>query len=474
MAVVNIGQIKTTLNKSVKYVANPDKTRDYAFTSSNCANPSNPDQVTAAFEDLQALARTQVTQGKPGTIKAHHIMQSFAPGEVDPVTAHNLGVELIEQITSGEYQYYVTTHLDKGHVHNHILFNPVNIHDLRRFRMVKTSLRDIRSMSDTLCRKHGLSVIAPAPHNKQILRDNPYMLAKGQSHAERLRVSIDEAISHTTSFPELKASLADMGIEIRTQRSAITYKHTATMQRPIRGHRLGPGYTEEALIARMGQAQHTQIVMNYQHVKIINEEAAYIRIPHHTTPGARLVVSPNNMIRHDKSWHIYLPKNRPSTIVDENGNYLENLNPDQIYHYYAKPNPAHNLPFAQARPPRVERGRTAGERRYFHVIDVKVERLHEEMRNLKAQQRWNTLTPQEQAAQATILSSELTQTRSEIIDLIIERDKLTEQIEPNQQSLDTLNERIDTLLESANQTRRELNLQPHQKASTKKRKGPRL
>ena len=96
-----------------------------------------------------------------GNNLAHHLIQSFEPGEVDYEKAHEIGKQLAGAVTKGRHEYVVTTHIDKGHVHNHILFCAASFVDHRKYVSNKRSYYGIRNMSDKLCRDNGLSVVVP-------------------------------------------------------------------------------------------------------------------------------------------------------------------------------------------------------------------------------------------------------------------------------------------------------------------------
>ena len=120
MAVTKIKPIKSTLKKALDYIQNPDKTDGKMLVSSFGCSPETAD-IEFEFTIAQALNR--------GNNLAHHLIQSFAPGEVDYQKAHEIGKQLADAVTKGQYEYVLTTHIDKGHVHNHIIFCSVNFVD---------------------------------------------------------------------------------------------------------------------------------------------------------------------------------------------------------------------------------------------------------------------------------------------------------------------------------------------------------
>ena len=98
--------------------------------------------------------------GKEGGIVAFHGYQSFAPGECNPAMAHELGKKLAEELWGSRYQVVVATHLDKvNHLHNHFVVNSVSFLDGKRYHRTNQDYRDMRSISDRLCREYQLSVV---------------------------------------------------------------------------------------------------------------------------------------------------------------------------------------------------------------------------------------------------------------------------------------------------------------------------
>src|SRR5574344_784510 len=157
MAVTKIKPVKSTLSKALDYIQNPDKTDGKMLVSSfGCA------YETADIEFEYTLSQAL----QKGNNLAFHLIQSFEPGEVDYETAHKIGRQLADAVTKGQHEYVLTTHIDKGHVHNHIIFCAVNFVDHHKYNSNKRSYYGIRNMSDKLCRENGLSVVVPGKGSK--------------------------------------------------------------------------------------------------------------------------------------------------------------------------------------------------------------------------------------------------------------------------------------------------------------------
>ena len=154
MAITKTHPIKSTLKAAIDYILNPEKTDGKLLASSfGCG------METADIE----FAWTREAAGDRGTHLARHLIQSFAVGETTPEEAHKIGMELAEKILGGKYEFVLTTHVDKGHLHNHIIFNAVSFVDYKKYHSNKQSYHFIRRTSDRICKEHGLSVVPKCP-----------------------------------------------------------------------------------------------------------------------------------------------------------------------------------------------------------------------------------------------------------------------------------------------------------------------
>ena len=172
MAVTKIKPIKSTLSKALDYIQNPDKTDGKMLVSSFGCSYETAD-IEFAFTLSQALDR--------GSNVAHHLIQSFEPGEVDYQKAHEIGRQLADAVTKGQHEYVLTTHIDKGHIHNHIIFCAVNFVDHHTYVSNKRTYYGIRNMSDKLCRDNGLSVVVPGRGARERAMRNTRRRKPGQA-----------------------------------------------------------------------------------------------------------------------------------------------------------------------------------------------------------------------------------------------------------------------------------------------------
>ena len=209
MAVTKIKPIKGTLNKALDYIQNPAKTDEKILVSSfGCAYETA--DIEFGFTLSQALDK--------GNNLAHHLIQSFEPGEVDYQTAHEIGRQLADAVTKGQHEYVLTTHIDKGHIHNHVIFCAVNFVDHHKYNSNKRSYYGIRNMSDKLCREHGLSVITPSRGSKGKSYAEYQAEKTGTSYKGKLKIAVDALIPQVSDFEELLSKLQAAGYEIKPEK----------------------------------------------------------------------------------------------------------------------------------------------------------------------------------------------------------------------------------------------------------------
>ena len=240
MAVTKIKPVKSTLKKALDYIQNPDKTNGKMLVSSFGCSPETAD-IEFAFTIAQALDR--------GNNLAHHLIQSFEPGEVDYQKAHEIGKQLADAVTKGQYEYVLTTHIDKGHVHNHIIFCAVNFVDHHKYNSNKRSYYGIRNMSDRLCRENGLSVVVPQKGGKGKSYAEYLAEKTGTSWKGKLKIAVDGLIPQVSSFEELLSRLQAAGYEIKPGKYVSC--RTPGQERFTRLKTLGADYTEEAIRERI-------------------------------------------------------------------------------------------------------------------------------------------------------------------------------------------------------------------------------
>ena len=183
--------VRRAIQDSINYVKNPAKTDEGRLVTSYQCNGEIAD-AEFLLAKRQYIAATGRVRGKDDII-AYHLRQSFVPGEITPEEANRLGQELARRFTKGNHAFIVCTHIDKAHVHNHIIWNAVNLDCDRKFRNFLGSTRAVRRLSDTICIENGYSIVEnPKPHSKSY---NKWLGdAAKPSHRETLRLAIDRAL----------------------------------------------------------------------------------------------------------------------------------------------------------------------------------------------------------------------------------------------------------------------------------------
>ena len=239
MAVTKTHPIKSTLKAAIDYICNPEKTDGKLLVSSyGC---------TAETADIE-FAWTRRHSIDKGTNLGRHLIQAFEPGEVSPEEAHEIGMQLAKEILSGKYEFVLTTHIDKDHVHNHLIFNAVSFTNYKHYHSNKRSYHYIRRTSDRICKEHGLSVIVPGQDKGKSYIEHQ-ATRNGTSYKAKLKGRIDRLLPGCKDFEELLSRLRREGYEIK--RGKYISVKAPGQERFTRLKTLGMDYTEESLTARI-------------------------------------------------------------------------------------------------------------------------------------------------------------------------------------------------------------------------------
>lgn len=272
MAYTKILVVHNRLDKSVEYAQNKDKTTlgpdpletaiSYALnrekTETTCFETAINCDREMVYADMMA---TKERWGKVNRKrKGYHIIQSFAPGEVTPEQAHTVGVEFAQKLLGERYEAVVSTHLDKAHLHSHIVFNSVSFVDGAMYRdTMKDYYQGIRGTSDAVCREYGLSTIEPAGKGRQYSEWNSQKSSQ-PTIREGIRQEVDLILQRSYTYKTFLRELERRGYEVKT---APQVKHTAIRPpgsgRFIRLDSLGEGYTEAELKARLEEIRNGEI-----------------------------------------------------------------------------------------------------------------------------------------------------------------------------------------------------------------------
>ena len=188
---------------------------------------------------------------------AYHVRQSFRPGEITQEEANRLGVEFAKRFTKGNHAFVVCTHIDKSHIHNHIIWSSVSLEYDRKFRNFWGSTKAVRQLSDTICIENGLSIVEnPKLHGKSY---NKWLGDQAKpSHRELLRVAIDNALSQSPAdFEELLKLLQEYGCEVSKRGKSYRLKLSG-WEKAARMDSLGEGYgLEDLQSVLLGKKAHT-------------------------------------------------------------------------------------------------------------------------------------------------------------------------------------------------------------------------
>ena len=231
------------MSKAIAYILNPEKTDEKLLVSSyGCASET----AAREFEWTRKIAEQKGMN--PVRIIARHVIQSFEIGEVTPELAHEIGKQFADEILGGKYEYVLTTHIDKDHVHNHLIFNAVDFVDYHAYKSYKRIYYDMREVSDRLCKENGLSVIPPSQNKGMGYKE--YTEAKrGTSWKQKLKQTIDRLVITAKDYDDFLRLMQEAGYEIKTGKY-ISFRAEG-QERFTRSKAIGENYTEERIKERI-------------------------------------------------------------------------------------------------------------------------------------------------------------------------------------------------------------------------------
>lgn len=238
---VNKGKTASqSLKDRLDYAKNPEKTEGGQLVDSYECDPRLAwQEFMLCRNEYLAFRRS----ARDSDVIAYQIRQAFKPGEVTPEEANRIGYELAMRFTKGKHAFTVSTHTDRAHVHNHIIFSAIDLTAEKKFRNFFLSSYALRRLSDIICVEHGLSIIEEKPRREWQKRS---AYQKTLSHREILRMALDEIMEkRPDSFDSLLRSLEEYGYEIK--RGAHISVRSKKMNRFIRFRSLGAGYSETEL-----------------------------------------------------------------------------------------------------------------------------------------------------------------------------------------------------------------------------------
>ena len=302
---LHVGKGRTesrAISDIIDYVENPKKT-DNGKLITGYACDSRTADAEFLLAKRQYIAATGRVRGADDVI-AYHVRQSFKPGEITPEEANRLGVEFAKRFTKGNHAFVVCTHIDKSHIHNHIIWSSVSLEYDRKFRNFWGSTKAVRRLSDTICIENGLSIVEnPKPYGKSY---NKWLGDQAKpSHRELLRVAIDNALSQSPAdFEELLKLLQEYGCEVSKRGKSYRLKLSG-WEKAARMDSLGEGYGLEDLRAvLLGKKAHTprkKTVTQAEPPKVnlleyaVLEEKAAAATAHHNELSAQIKAAEKRM-----------------------------------------------------------------------------------------------------------------------------------------------------------------------------------
>ncbi|WP_247937653.1 relaxase/mobilization nuclease domain-containing protein [Streptococcus intermedius] len=307
MAVTKIHPIEKTLYLALDYIMNEDKTDEKILISSFACNPK-----TAHLE----FEQTKRECNSKAKILARHLIQAFAPGETTPEQAHQIGLDLCDRVLQGKYEYVLTTHIDKGHLHNHILFNNVSFETGKAYQSNKRSYHQIRTVSDDLCRENGLSVIDENYKrfkNRYSTNGKSYMeyteFKRGNSWKNKLQLAIDKAVLKSKTYEEFLKTMEDFGYEIKIGKY-LSFRHKDKRDKGrftrAKASTLGEDYTKERIKERIKDP-------NKHHI-YANQEYHYEKLSY-KKPDTIVDMKNNEKVKSSKGYEVWAGKHNMRTMA---------------------------------------------------------------------------------------------------------------------------------------------------------------
>ena len=275
MAYLKIFPIKVTDKKALDYITNPDKTDEKLLVSSFGCSPETAD---LEFSMTREIAKKNGMD--KGDNLAFHLIQSFKPGEVDAETAHRLGQQFADEVLKGKYEYVISTHVDKNHIHNHIIFNAASFVDHHKYVSNKRSYHKLCRISNRICHENGLATSMPTGEKGKSYKEN-MEYHRGTSWKAKLRVAVDKAIWTSINYEEFLQKMQLAGYEVR-QGKHLSFR--APEQKNFTYMKsLGSYYSEENVRIRLAKNRSKAKVP--KHLSI--EARLYINISTYVTTGNR-------------------------------------------------------------------------------------------------------------------------------------------------------------------------------------------
>jgi len=285
------------LKHAIEYILNPEKTKNQTLTSGYKINAVN----NAFFEMnlTRDLARNVLGQSNKASNKeviARHLIQSFDPNDdLTPEEVHEIGRQTALEFLGGDYEFVIATHVDKDHLHNHIIFNTTSSVDLKKFRWQKKTTADLRNISDKVADYHGASILQSAKRNSY---------AKYQAYRRKyayrfeLKERLNFLLKHSTSWDDYLLKAKVLSIEVDPNHKSKEYGQVINyklldmpQQRPARDYTLNKKhrlYNEENIIDRTSKNDPDAVF----HIGEIAQKYAEQKAEKEDLPDLTFVIEP--------------------------------------------------------------------------------------------------------------------------------------------------------------------------------------
>lgn len=255
MATSKIKAIKKTLKKTIDYIVNPAKTDGGLFVYSH--------GCSVETADLEMALTAKKGTGRGDRI-AYHLMQSFSPDDdITPKKALQLGIEFAQKVTGGKYEFVIATHIDKEHIHNHIIFNSVDYVNHRKYHFDEKDKYRVRDINDEICKANELSVLPKYVGKRKSKFENIHRKQK-TSWQGKLKQTIDQAIQESDAFEDLLLALEMEGYEIKHGKH-LSFRALG-QERFTRAKTIGDNYTESAIRERIANRGKEAVADVSQHI----------------------------------------------------------------------------------------------------------------------------------------------------------------------------------------------------------------
>lgn len=242
--------LEQALTEIIDYSDNPDKNENHELMSTYKCN-----QFSASSEFLFTKIKYNNKSGRiekdPNDVVAYMIRQSFKPGEITPELANSIGYELGFKFTNGEHEFIVSTHTDKKHIHNHIIFNSTKIDLSGKFKNVSFSGRKLMKLSDEICKEYDLSIVVPDKEKEKIQKGEAFK--KRISNTKELRSDIDYIITKlkVKDIDEFFTELKKLEYEIKPGKYISVKNKYWKKARRLKAEVLGKGYDYNSIVERI-------------------------------------------------------------------------------------------------------------------------------------------------------------------------------------------------------------------------------